>query len=211
MYQAPYYSADGERTGERALPEALFDGRVHEPSMWQVVKAYLANQRHGTASTKTRSEVAGGGSKPWRQKNTGRSRQGSIRSPQWRGGGRVFGPSPERNYRQEVPRRVRRLARRSAYNARAQDGGVFVIDTLEEGEPRTKRIVELLGKIGTERDANVLILTNGSKRWVYLSARNLSGVQVLPFGEESTYDVLWADVLVIEAGALERIAEAAHA
>lgn len=142
MYEAPYYSADGERAGERALPEALFDGRVHEPAMWQAVKAYRANQRHTTAATKTRSEVAGGGSKPWRQKNTGRARQGSIRAPQWRGGGTVFGPSPDRNHRQEVPKRVRRLARRSAYNARAQDGGVIVIDSLEEGEPKTKRIID---------------------------------------------------------------------
>lgn len=211
VYKAPYYSAEGERTGERDLPEVLFDGTIHEPAMWQAVKAYRANQRHSTASTKTRSEVSGGGRKPWRQKGTGRARQGSIRAAQWRGGGTVFGPSPARNYREEVPKQVRRLARRSAYNARAQDDGVIVIDSLGADEPKTKRIVELLGKLGADRNANVLLLTDGPKRDVYLSARNLPDVQVRPFGEESTYDLLWADVLVIEASALEQIAEAAHA
>lgn len=211
MYKAPYYSAEGERAGERDLPEALFDGTIHEPAMWQTVKAYRANQRQATASTKTRSEVSGGGNKPWRQKNTGRARQGSIRATQWRGGGTVFGPSPARNFREEVPKRVKRLARRSAYNARARDGGVFVIDSLGADEPKTKRIVELLGKLGADRDANVLLLTHGAKREVYLSARNLPDVLVRPFGEESTYDLLWADVLVIEAGALEQITEAADA
>lgn len=211
MYKAPYYSAEGERTGERELPEALFDGTVHEPAMWQTVKAYRANQRQATASTKTRSEVSGGGSKPWRQKGTGRARQGSIRAVQWRGGGAAFGPTPERNYHQDVPKRVKRLARRSAFNARAQDGGVVVIDSLDSDEPKTKRVVELLGKLGTDRDANVLLLTDGPKRMVYLSARNLPGVQVRPFGEESTYDVLRADVLVIEASALERIPEGTDA
>lgn len=211
MYKAPYYSAEGERAGERDLPEALFDGTIHEPAMWQAVKAYRANQRQSTASTKTRSEVSGGGSKPWRQKNTGRARQGSIRAAQWRGGGAVFGPSPARNYREEVPKRVKRLARRSAYNARAQDGGVIVIDSLDADEPKTKGIIELLGKLGADREVNVLLLTAGAKRNVYLSARNLPHVQVRPFGEESTYDVLWADVLVIEAGALEPETEVADA
>jgi large subunit ribosomal protein L4 len=213
MFKAPVYSAQGERTGERELPEELFDGTIHEPAMWQAVKAYLSNQRHATASTKTRAEVSGGNKKPWRQKGTGRARHGSIRSPQWRGGGTVFGPRPGRNYHQDVPKRVKRLARRSAYNARAQEGGVFIIDSLEVSEPKTKRVVSLLNLVGAPRNSglNVLVLTNGNKPMVHLSARNLAGVQVRPFGEESAYELLWADLLIIEAPALERAAEVAHA
>ncbi|HEX7050731.1 MAG TPA: 50S ribosomal protein L4 [Longimicrobiales bacterium] len=209
MYKAPVFTAAGEESGERVLPEALFDGTVHEPAMWQVVKAYLANQRRGTAGTKTRSAVSGGNSKPWRQKGTGRARQGSIRAPHWRGGGNVFGPRPERNFRQEVPRKVRRLARRSAYNARAQDGAVVVVEPFELDAPRTKRVAEFLAGVGTR--GNVLVLTDGHKPYVYLSARNIPGVRVCPFGQESAYDVLWSDTVVIEAPALDRAGEVAHA
>jgi large subunit ribosomal protein L4 len=213
MYTAPVYSADGEKTGDRALPETLFDGTVHEAAMWQVVKAYLANQRQGTASTKTRSTVKGGNRKPWRQKGTGRARQGSIRAPQWRGGGNVFGPRPDRNFRQDVPKQVRWLARRSAYNVRAQDGGVFVLDGLQLEAPKTQRVARLLAALGAPQNAgvNVLLLTDGYKPIVHRSARNIPGVQVRPFGHESAYDVLWADALIIEAPALERAQEVAHA
>ena len=213
MYKAPLFNADGTRTGERELPEELFDGTVHEPAMWQAVKAYLSNQRQASASTRTRSEVSGGNRKPWRQKGTGRARHGSIRSPQWRGGGVVFGPRPGRNYRQDVPKRVKWLARRSAYNTRAQDGGVFLLERLEIETPKTSRIRTLLSLLGAPPNArtNVLLLTDGHRPNVYLSARNLEGVQVRPFGQESTYDVLWSDLLVIEEPALERADEVAHA
>ncbi|NIQ58770.1 MAG: 50S ribosomal protein L4 [Gemmatimonadetes bacterium] len=207
--KAPIITIEGETSGERDLPETLFDGVVHEPAMWQTVKAYLANQRQGTASTKNRAAVRGGSRKPWRQKGTGRARQGSIRSPQWRGGGRVFGPTPDRNYKQDVPKKVRWLARRSAYNARAQDGRLLVVEALELDAPKTKRIVAMLEK--AEVLGNVLILTDGHKPEVWKSARNLQGVQVRPFGEESAYDVLWADTVIVEAAALERAGEVAHA
>jgi large subunit ribosomal protein L4 len=209
MYKAPVYKADGAQTGEQDLPETLFDGNVNEAAMWQAVKAYLANQRQATAATKGRSEVSGGNKKPWRQKGTGRARQGSIRAPHWRGGGNVFGPRVGRNYRQELPKQVRWLARRSAYNTRAADGGVRLVENLELDAPRTKQVVALLESTGAE--GNVLLLTAGHKPNVYLSARNLKGVEVRPFGEESAYDLLWADTLIIEAAALERAAEVAHA
>jgi large subunit ribosomal protein L4 len=213
MYTAPVYTADGEKTGDRELPEMLFDGTVHEAAMWQVVKAYLANQRQATASTKTRANVKGGNRKPWRQKGTGRARQGSIRSAQWRGGGNVFGPRADRNFRQDVPKQVRWLARRSAYNVRAQDGGVLVIDGLQLETPKTQRVAGLLAVLGAPQNAgvNVLLLTDGYKPVVHRSARNIPGVQVRPFGQESAYDVLWADTLIIEAPALERAQEVAHA
>jgi large subunit ribosomal protein L4 len=213
MYKAPVITAEGEKTGDRELPETLFDGTVHETAMWQVVKAYLANQRQATSATKGRSDVKGGTKKPWRQKGTGRARQGSIRAPQWRGGGNVFGPRANRNFRQDVPKQVKWLARRSAYNVRAQDGGIFIIDPLQFDAPKTKRMVALFAAVGVAPNAgiNVLLLTDGYKPLVHRSARNIPGVQVRPFGQESAYDLLWADMLLIEAPALERAQEVAHA
>ena len=209
MFKARVFSAEGKQQGERELPESLFDGEVHEPAMWQAVKAYLANQRQATAATKTRAVVSGGNKKPWRQKGTGRARQGSIRAPQWRGGGSVFGPRANRNFHEDLPKQVKRLARRSAFNARAQDGSVIVVESISIAAPRTKDVVNLLETTGAE--GNTLILTNGNNENVWMSARNLEGVQVRPFGEESTYDVLWADTVIIEAPALEKVKEKANA
>jgi large subunit ribosomal protein L4 len=213
MYKAQVITAEGEKTGDRDLPEALFDGTVHEAAMWQVVKAYLANQRQGTSHTKTRAFVQGGNKKPWRQNGTGRARQGSIRSAQWRGGGSVFGPRANRNFHQDVPKQVKWLARRSAYNVRAQDGGIFLIAPLQFDAPKTKRIADLLAAVGAPSNAglNVLLLTDGYKPIVHRSARNIPGVLVRPFGQESAYDLLWADTLLIETPALERAQEVAHA
>lgn len=205
MFKARVFSAEGKETGERDLPETLFDGTVHEAAMWQAVKAYLSNQRQATAAAKGRADVSGGNKKPWRQKGTGRARQGSTRSPQWRGGGNVFGPRANRNFREDVPKQVRRLARRSAYNVRAQDGNVIVLEALRIDAPKTKEIVSLLATTGVQ--GNVLLLTNGLNKVVWTSARNLPGIQVRPFGEESTYDLLWADTVIIEAGALDRAAD----
>lgn len=209
MYTVPVFSAAGERTGERELPAALFDGEVHEAAVWQAVKAYLANQRQGTAGTKTRAHVSGGNSKPWRQKGTGRARQGSTRAAQWRGGGNVFGPRPNRNFHEDVPKKVKRLARRSALIARAQDGKLVLVDGLAPAAPKTKDITRFLAGVGTT--GNVLLLTDGHQPLVYLSARNLPRVEVQAFGNESAYDVLWADTVVIAASALDRVAEVANA
>jgi large subunit ribosomal protein L4 len=213
MYKAAVITAEGEKTGDRELPDVLFDGTVHEAAMWQVVKAYLANQRQGTAATKTRAEVRGGAKKPWRQKGTGRARQGSIRAPQWRGGGNVFGPRANRNFKQDVPKQVKWLARRSAYNVRAQEGGIFIVDPVQFETPQTKRVVALMAAAGVapKTGVNVLVLTDGHKPLLHRSARNIPGVQVRPFGQESAYDLLWADTLIIEEPALERAQEVAHA
>ena len=200
MLSARFFSAAGEPGEAYQLPEDLFDGVVHEPALHQVIKAYLANQRQGNASTKTRGQVSGGGRKAWRQKGTGRARQGSIRAPHWRGGGIVFGPSP-RSYRQDVPRKLKALARRSAFNTRALASQVAVIDRWDIDAPKTRRVTELLGKIGVA-GRKVLILTNDSNNALYLSARNLPDVQVMPMREASAYDVLHASELLIEAGAL---------
>jgi len=205
MFKARVFSAEGKEAGERDLPEALFDGTVHETAMYQVVKAHLANKRQATAATKTRAFVQGGNKKPWRQKGTGRARQGSIRSPQWRGGGNVFGPRANRNFREELPKQLKRLARRSAYNVRAQDDRIVLVEALNISAPKTKDIVNLLEMTGAE--GNTLVLTNGHNENVWKSTRNLQGVLVRPFGEESTYDVLWSDTIIIEAPALDRMNE----
>ena len=201
MFKARYYKADGKKGRARALPDALFDGVVNEAVLHQAVKAYLSNQRQGTASAKSRGEVAGGRSKPWRQKGTGRARQGTIRAPHWDGGGRAFPPKPH-GWEQKVPRKVKALARRSALNSRAEAERVVLIDGLEFDVPKTSRIRDYLSSI--EAGGKVLILTEGVKENVYLSARNLASVRVRPFGDESAYDILWASTVVIERDAIDR-------
>src|SRR5438445_13408681 len=135
-FQAAAYTAQGTTRDTVALPEQLFDGTMNMPVMHQAVKAYLANQRQGNASTKIRKYVTGGNQKPWKQKGTGRARQGSTRAPQWVGGGTVFGPTP-RAYDQYVPRQVRALAKKSALNARAREGAIVVIDAFDYAAPKT--------------------------------------------------------------------------
>jgi large subunit ribosomal protein L4 len=195
------YTRQGEvQKTDAALPDATFDGIVNEHALHQVVTAILAHRRQGTASTKTRGAVRGGGRKPWRQKGTGRARVGTIRSPLWRGGSVVFGPHP-RSYDVRVPRKVKRLAIRSALNARAAEGSVAVVEPLDLEQPRTKDISGLIKGIGVE-GRNLLLLTDGNKPNVYLSGRNLPGVMVRPWGEASAYDVLWSDLVLIESSAL---------
>ena len=199
-FQAATYTSGGTQREAVALPETLFDGTVNMPVMHQAVKAFMANQRQGNAATKIRKYVTGGNQKPWKQKGTGRARQGSTRAPHWVGGGTVFGPTP-RSYAEYVPRQVRALARKSAFNARAKENAVFVIDAFNFDAPKTSRIVSLLARLGLENQ-KVLILTDGAKPNVHLSARNLPTAHVLPYSDVSTYHILWSDVVLIEAGAI---------
>jgi large subunit ribosomal protein L4 len=200
-FEAKAFTAKGASRDSVALPSDLFDGTVHMPAMHQAVKAYLANQRQGTASTKIRKFVVGGNQKPWKQKGTGRARQGSTRAPHWVGGGTVFGPTP-RSYAQYVPRQVRALARKSAFNARARENAIVVIDTLDFDSPKTSGMLALIDKVGGA-EKKVLVLTNGAKPNVFLSGRNLPRVHVMPYSDVSTYHILWSDLVVIEQGAFE--------
>jgi large subunit ribosomal protein L4 len=197
---AAAFTALGTPRDRVSLPPALFDGTVNMPVMHRAVKAFLANRREGNASTKTRGLVTGGNQKPWRQKGTGRARQGSIRSPLWPGGGTVFGPLP-RAYDQYVPRKMRALARKSALNARARENAIYVIDRFAYEVPRTKTLLGLLQRLDVDGQ-KVLVLTDGVKPAVYLSGRNLRDVQVLPYSDVSTYHLLWSDVVLIEATAI---------
>jgi len=210
MLTARYYNAAGEAGDPFQLPEELFDGIVHDAALHQVIKAHLANKRQGTHQTKTRAFVSGGNSKVWRQKGTGRARQGSTRAPHWRGGGIVFGPHP-RSYNQDIPRKVKALARRSAFNTRALQDQVAVIERFELDAPKTRQVVDLLGKVASQ-GRKILILTGSENHEnLVLSARNIPNVQVMPFAGASAYDVLRANQLVIEAEALRSTAATAEA
>jgi large subunit ribosomal protein L4 len=199
-FEAASFTPQGTARDRIELPTTVFDGTVNTAVMHQAVKAFLANRRQGNAATKTRGFVVGGNQKPWKQKGTGRARQGSIRAPHWVGGGTVFGPSP-RSYAQYVPRQVRALARKSALNARAREDAILVIERLDFERPKTSRMRELLGALGVD-GRKVLLLTDGVKPEVFLSARNLPNAHVMPYRDVSTYHVLWSDVVVIESGAL---------
>lgn len=198
--KAAAYTAGGTERERVDLPADLFDGTINMPVMHQAVKAYLSNQRLGLAYTKTRGLVTGGNQKPWKQKGTGRARQGSRRAPHWVGGGTVFGPTG-RKYVQTVPRQVRALARKSALNARAREDALIVIDNFNYDKPSTKQLVSLIGALGVT-DRKVLVLTDGMKQNVFLSGRNLQRVHVMPYADVSTYHILWSDVVLIESNAL---------
>src|SRR3954452_23871862 len=195
-----YTSLGTARTEKVALPEATFDGVINVPVMHKAVTAFLANQRQGNASTKIRKYVTGGNQKPWKQKGTGRARQGSTRAPHWVGGGTVFGPTP-RAYDHYVPRQVRVLAKKSALNARAREGSIFVIDAFNYEAPSTQTMRALTLRLGVD-DKKVLVLTDGVKPNVFLSGRNIQSVHVMPYSDASTYHILWSDVVLVEASAL---------
>ncbi len=198
---AAAYNSKGAKTDAVALPSDLFDGTINMPVMHQAVKAFLANKRQGNAATKTRGFVIGGNQKPWKQKGTGRARQGSTRAPQWVGGGTVFGPTP-RSYAQYVPRKVRALARKSAFNARARENAVIVIESFDIDAPKTSALLSLLNKLGIA-DKKVLILSDGVNHNLYMSGRNLPRTHVLPYSDVSTYHLLWSDIVLVESGAFE--------
>jgi large subunit ribosomal protein L4 len=202
-------SAEGGDAGEVELPDDVFGIEPNVAVMHQVVTAQLAAKRAGSHSTKTRSEVRGGGSKPWRQKGTGRARQGSIRAPQWRGGGIAHGPKP-RDYTQRTPKKMVRLALRSALSDRAADGKVLVVDDWGIEAPKTKDGVKLLQALGLrpdgERPPRALFVLFRTEDAVWKSLRNLGErVQIVLPEELNTYDVLVNDWLVLSKAALDTV------
>ena len=197
---AALYDSLGAHRGDVALDPGLFGIEPNRDVMHQVVVAHLAARRAGTASTKTRAEVRGGGRKPWRQKGLGRARHGSIRSPIWVGGGVAHGPKP-RSYEQRTPKKMRGLALRSALSARASEGAVKVIAEFDWGAPKTKLARSLLEEIGA--DGKALIVLDGSEATAVRSFRNLPTVLLSRAGHLTTYDVLWSDTVVFSGRALE--------
>ena len=192
--QVPVYNMQGEQISETDLRDDIFDAPVNVGLMHQAFVRQLANARLGTHKAKTRSEVQGGGRKPWRQKGTGRARQGSIRSPQWRGGATVFGPTP-RSYRQKMPRKMRRQALRSVLSVKAAESQLKVLDTLEMNEPRTKQVLDILQSLDV--DTTALLLLPGRDEVILRSVRNLPQVRTLVAQYLNVRDLLKYDYLVI--------------
>ena len=195
---------NGTASGEKLeLADDIFGIEPNDHAIYLSVKAYLANQRQGTHKAKERSEVRGGGKKPWKQKGRGGSRAGTSRSPLWVGGGTIFGPRP-RDYRQELPKKVNKLARKSALSYKVKDEQIIVVEDFNFEQPKTKEFEKLLGALKIE-GKKVLLLTNGNSESVYKSGRNIPKVKILEAGKASAYDILNNQVLVLQKGAVEII------
>jgi large subunit ribosomal protein L4 len=201
MAKVDVLNAGGKKAGSVDLPDEVFGVQVNVPVMHRVVRAQLAAGRAGTHSTKTRSEVRGGGAKPWRQKGTGRARQGSRRAPQWTGGGVVFGPTP-RDHSLRVNKKERVLALRSALTDRRAGGNLVVVDGLDFDAPKTARAVELLDTLGLA-GRKLLFVVDGLEEAAIKSFRNLPTVHLITFDQLNTYDVLASDVVVFTRDSLD--------
>ena len=204
MPHTTLYRKTGEEAGSVELPDALFAAPVNAAVLHQAVVAQLAGRHLGTHDTKTRGEVAGGGKKPYRQKGTGRARQGSRRAPHFAGGGAVFGPHP-RSYEQRLPRKMKRLALRGALTAKYGDGAVRVVEDLAMEEIKTRELVGYLGALNVA--GRVLVVAPARDQRLTLSARNLPDVEVILADSLNVVDVLNADVLLIEQPALTTLSE----
>ncbi len=204
MATVAVYNMEGTKTGSMEVSDSIFCAEVNKAVLHSVVVNYLANQRQGTQSTKTRTEVAGGGIKPWRQKGTGRARQGSIRSPQWTGGGVALGPKP-RDYRFSLNKKVKKIALKSALSAKYEAYEIFVVEDLKMEEIKTKTIANLLK--GLEIDTKALIVTADCDEKIYKSARNIKGVTPTFVGVLNTYEILKHNKLILSKDAVAKIEE----
>jgi large subunit ribosomal protein L4 len=197
------FNTEGNKVADMELNESVFGTEVNEYALHQVVVALLANKRQGTQSTKTRSEVRGGGIKPWRQKGTGRARQGSIRAPQWIKGGIVFGPKP-RDFRISVPKSMRKVAMKSALTSKVQENQMIILESLNFEAPKTKNIIQMLKALEANK---ALIITAESNEVVYKSARNIQGINIIPANNINVYDLLKYEKLIITKEAVSKIEE----
>ncbi|GAA0678235.1 MULTISPECIES: 50S ribosomal protein L4 [Clostridium] len=197
------FNKEGQKVGDMQLAETVFSANISEAAVHQVVVALLANKRQGTQSAKTRAEVSGGGIKPWRQKGTGRARQGSIRAPQWIHGGIVFAPKP-RSYRVSVPKSMRRVAMKSVLTSKVQENEMIVLEDLSLETPKTKEMIKMINAFEVKK---ALIVTAESNENVYKSARNIPGVTVVPVNNINVYDLLKYEKLIITKDAVSKIEE----
>ena len=204
MPNVAVFDMAGNKQGEMELSATVFGAEVNEPVLHSVVRAYLLNQRQGTQSTKTRAEVSGGGIKPWRQKGTGRARQGSTRSPQWVHGGIAFGPKP-RSWKVSINKKVKRIAMQSALSAKVAENELVVVDSIATGEFKTKKIVEMLKALGANKKA--LIVLPEVDKFVVKSASNIEGVKTAIPGTLNVYDILKYDMFVVAKDAVKIIEE----
>ena len=204
MPKVPVYNMQGESVGEIELSESIWNAEIHDSIVHDAVQSQLASRRAGTHKVKTRAEVRGGGRKPWRQKGTGRARQGSIRSPQWVGGGTVHGPAP-RSYAYQLPKKVRRIAMRSVLTSKVVDGALIVIDEFSLPEAKTRHMVSALKALGISNKA--LFVDAAKSDDIYRSLKNIQGVSYSAADTINVYDLLWHDRLVITKAAVARVEE----
>ena len=197
------FNKEGQKVGDFQLSDNVFAVEVNQYALHQVVVGLLANKRQGTQSAKTRAEVSGGGIKPWRQKGTGRARQGSTRAPQWIHGGMVFAVKP-RSYRTSAPKSMRRVAMKSALTSKVNDNEMFVLESLEFDAPKTKEVVKMLAALDAKK---TLIVTAESNENVYKSARNIEGVAVIPVNNLNVYDLLKYEKFIVTKEAVSKIEE----
>ena len=201
---ATVYDRDGKENGTLELPPSVFNAPVNEAVLHQAVRRQQANDRQGTHETKTRGDVSGGGKKPWKQKGTGRARQGSTRAPQWRHGGTVFGPHP-RSYEQKMPRKQRRLALRSALSVKSQEGAVRILEEIALEAPKTRVLAALFDEMGA--GARTLFVIPEHDLMLEKSTRNLAGVKTILAQNLNPTDVLTADTIVFSRSALSQVEE----
>ena len=204
MPKVALYDITGSQIGDIELSDDIFGVEVNTHVMYEAVKNYLANQRQGTQSAKTRADVRGGGRKPWRQKGTGRARQGSIRSPQWKGGGVVFAPKP-RDYSYKLPKKIKRLALKSALSSKVQDQEIIVVDSLVLDRPKTKDMVKVLSNLKAGKKTLVVIPERDEA--VILAARNIPGVKTAYVNTINVYDILNCDSFLITKDAVNKVEE----
>ena len=205
MPKVAVYDMTGKQTGEMELNDSVFGVEINDAVVHQAVVMQLASQRQGTHATKTRSMVRGGGRKPWKQKGTGRARSGSIRSPLWVGGGVAFGPHP-RSYKFSMPRKVRRLAIKSALTAKVNEGGLVVVENISFAEPKTKEVVKFLGSFEAQA-AKALIITADNDENVEKSSRNIPGVKAIGTIGLNVFDLLHHDKVLVTKEAVAKIEE----
>ncbi|MBE6082737.1 MULTISPECIES: 50S ribosomal protein L4 [Tissierellales] len=204
MPKVNVYNISGEQVGEIDLSENVFGAEINQHVLYEVVKNQLANRRQGTHSAKTRAEVRGGGRKPWRQKGTGRARQGSIRSPQWRKGGIVFPPKP-RDYSYRVPKKVRRAAIKSALSSKVLNNEIIVLNELLLDQPKTKEMAKILNNLKVDKKA--LIVMSEKDEDIVRSARNIPAVETTSVNTLNVYDVLKYDLFIITEDAVRKVEE----
>ncbi len=205
MPTVPIYDMSGQQTDEMELDPYVWDSPANDSLVHQAVVTYLANQRTGSASTKTRSEVRGGGRKPWRQKGLGRARHGSIRSPIWKGGGVTFGPKP-RSYRKSMNKKARRGALRTALSSRVRESAMTILDAIDLPQPKTRTVLDMLGAFGLT-GRKVLFVTSGADQALLKSSRNIPRVNVMRAQDINAYQVVNSDHLVVSRDALPVIEE----
>jgi large subunit ribosomal protein L4 len=206
--KAKVFTQDGKVNGEIDLADSVFNAEINEQVMYLVVKTYLANQRQGTSKTKGRSEVSGGGKKPWKQKHTGNARAGSNTSPLWRRGGKAFGPVP-RNYYRVIPKTLRKIALISALSSRAKEDHLFVVVGISCDAPKTKTIAEMMVALSLAGKRTLLVIDPANKN-VYLSGRNIKNLSVKPVSEINAYDVLSNDAIIFGSEAIVKKIEEAY-